>query len=1135
MSVEPRKQKKQMKKNIVGVQGKKDKSLPQIPDSSSIYRIKYLTCQGGGMKGIGFVTAAEELEKQGVLQQLEAVAGSSAGAIFATLIAIGCTASEIRDKMMELDFRELMDKDKTFWESAVPIQKIGEGVEAIAEAVQKATENQKSLGKVLGTAVDYLGKAIGTAGKVARVGASLPGSVETASKLILGQETGLAKGEKLVEFVSEMIAKKTGMPNATFNDLARLAETTEGRFKKLVLTGSNLTPRAGEDRLVYFKADDFEGNEKAPNKYGDLPIREAVRISAGFPGAFKAVPLVDSDGHVNTMVDGGLLENLPDYFNSSIIWPEGWEAGPPKTANPACFALSFETPPSDANEKQKVPKNLKDVAVGCLDSLTDEDPLKKKYGNRLANINTKGVGTLEFDASAERRLDLAESGGEAVRLAFSKIREAERTQRIGLDTLKKLPIEELVRLELAYKLQSHMNEHENAMFLNVNSILEELEKNLNTKKKIDEIRLRQQKLLDQRRQRLGTAPLSEIKSDAEISKYCKEKIEFFNTRLQTLYKQKEELEAVKLANEIRHTEVMGHFKNLDFEIEQNRLLSALEKIQKAIKTNRRNFKVLDPVKFKAKRETLEEIYKDLQSKQEKLKNELKEKYKASHSDKLLKILRALNQKQKEIKITQLEAVKEKNPDKASILKKEVIELKNEKREIFKAAKKEYQPESDIYVFLEELEKDSEEDYNFKFPKTIQEVDTLLRKELDNSIAELKNCNTLIKKFEKRQEMLEKYAENVFGDIEIIYRHKTEKVPDIETQRIDFSRRYTAFLKLKEAIDITIDRSTVPFVSWISKYVDKRPGNVRTVKNWLIRTAAAISFGVWTIGLVALSGVSLLGLGVTLAMRKWGTLKMKAAARNVWDWFSWHDPVRYSIMTEMKGIISSCVDALNNSFGNNLYNVEAIYKPFAQFYQEYGMPSGKYKGQIGMLVDDMKPKVNETPAQYKERQLKLMGHIHVLSFGYRIPNEDLETFKRLENFANGILKISNKEKRVKLLWDQVHEIEERYANKPSEKFSKLEVQRYVASIDLLEKEGEKREMPKNFIDQYRTIIDATRQSPTLLHQLGKTVASGSKMTPRATEVTPQKISVQSSDIKDAVEKETKLEHDSKRGIKNPKDI
>ena len=51
--------------------------------------------EGGGAKGIAYAGALEELEAQGV--SFGAVAGASAGAITAALIAAGCGAADLRD------------------------------------------------------------------------------------------------------------------------------------------------------------------------------------------------------------------------------------------------------------------------------------------------------------------------------------------------------------------------------------------------------------------------------------------------------------------------------------------------------------------------------------------------------------------------------------------------------------------------------------------------------------------------------------------------------------------------------------------------------------------------------------------------------------------------------------------------------------------------------------------------------------------------------------------------------------------------------------------------------------------------------------------------------------------------------
>ena len=53
------------------------------------YNFRNLVFEGGGVKGIAYAGALKELEKKGLLTSLQRVAGTSAGAITATLLAVG--------------------------------------------------------------------------------------------------------------------------------------------------------------------------------------------------------------------------------------------------------------------------------------------------------------------------------------------------------------------------------------------------------------------------------------------------------------------------------------------------------------------------------------------------------------------------------------------------------------------------------------------------------------------------------------------------------------------------------------------------------------------------------------------------------------------------------------------------------------------------------------------------------------------------------------------------------------------------------------------------------------------------------------------------------------------------------------
>lgn len=66
---------------------------------------------GGGIKGVALIGAYEVLEEKGFT--FKRMAGTSAGAIIAALIAAGYSSREMADMMKELDLNEFLDQRKT--------------------------------------------------------------------------------------------------------------------------------------------------------------------------------------------------------------------------------------------------------------------------------------------------------------------------------------------------------------------------------------------------------------------------------------------------------------------------------------------------------------------------------------------------------------------------------------------------------------------------------------------------------------------------------------------------------------------------------------------------------------------------------------------------------------------------------------------------------------------------------------------------------------------------------------------------------------------------------------------------------------------------------------------------------------
>ena len=73
------------------------------------YHFNNLVFEGGGVKGIAYVGALEVLEREGILQNVKRVAGTSAGAMMAVLVGLCYTADEVKEILWDLNFKKFMD------------------------------------------------------------------------------------------------------------------------------------------------------------------------------------------------------------------------------------------------------------------------------------------------------------------------------------------------------------------------------------------------------------------------------------------------------------------------------------------------------------------------------------------------------------------------------------------------------------------------------------------------------------------------------------------------------------------------------------------------------------------------------------------------------------------------------------------------------------------------------------------------------------------------------------------------------------------------------------------------------------------------------------------------------------------
>lgn len=70
---------------------------------------KNLVFEGGGVRGIAFIGAVEVIEQNGILSNIEKVAGTSAGSIVAMMVSLGYSAEEMKSIMLNMKVQHFND------------------------------------------------------------------------------------------------------------------------------------------------------------------------------------------------------------------------------------------------------------------------------------------------------------------------------------------------------------------------------------------------------------------------------------------------------------------------------------------------------------------------------------------------------------------------------------------------------------------------------------------------------------------------------------------------------------------------------------------------------------------------------------------------------------------------------------------------------------------------------------------------------------------------------------------------------------------------------------------------------------------------------------------------------------------
>src|SRR5204863_8257982 len=213
--------------------------------------------EGGGVKGIAFAGALAAADRELGVRQWVNVAGTSAGAIAACLVAAGYGAADLQKILLAASYRQFAD--------------YGPG------------------GRLIGAPLNAL------------------------------RLRGFARGEYFKGWLREQLAASPlGKSDPTFADLERddipadaSPEHRERARYRLRVIASDVS--AGRMLVLPQDIEGYEDADGNPLTPDGLRVVDAVRMSMSFPFFFDPVTL-HRDGKEHLIVDGGLLSNFPVWL-----------------------------------------------------------------------------------------------------------------------------------------------------------------------------------------------------------------------------------------------------------------------------------------------------------------------------------------------------------------------------------------------------------------------------------------------------------------------------------------------------------------------------------------------------------------------------------------------------------------------------------------------------------------------------------------------------------------------------------------------------------------------------------------------------------------------------------------------------
>ncbi len=339
--------------------------------------IKALVFKGGGIKGIAYVGALRNLKEQNLLEELEWVAGSSAGAMVALFVALGYTQAEMEHELKAVNFEEFKDHEgsNSWW------------------------------GKITGKFKNL--------------------------KNLLWDKEGYYLGKKLHQWLHKLIKDKLQREDATFDDLHKeKIKHSHHRFKDLLVTVTNFDKKITE--TLGYKQKSSGKMPIADAVLASMSIPGVYRTRYIDPETQKMIWQPTSEQKKNKTlvryVDGGVLSNYSmEVFSHSDYWPIGYYGlAKNKFINPSTLGLRVE---SMDTEEEAISYFWASPHQNPMASPTITEYISELFNNILSDNNkaryhgmqtifipiNKNIGVTDFHLDEKTKDDLINSGEQATK------------------------------------------------------------------------------------------------------------------------------------------------------------------------------------------------------------------------------------------------------------------------------------------------------------------------------------------------------------------------------------------------------------------------------------------------------------------------------------------------------------------------------------------------------------------------------------------------------------------------------------------------------------------------------------------------------------------------------------------------